>query len=215
MKESRSQEHCRKISQSLKAYYATHDNPYKGRKRSEEFRRTVSEGVKRLWQDPTYREHRKNCRGWKIKDTSKMSIASKKLWENPEYREKQRKNNPGFKGHSHSKKVRQRIGEATKIRWADPMYRQKVRLSHLGPQEQHRAGVGKTIDALEAKGFRCIPLIRPLPDIIAIKGGMVFAVEYETGLKGADFEKYEKLNHPFDDVIWVVKDDLTKLEKLE
>ena len=54
---------------------------------------------------------------------------------------------------------------------------------------------------LEAQGFRCIPLVKVLPDAIAIKDGKVYAVELETF--SPDYDKYQKVDF-YDDVIWIV-----------
>ncbi len=212
-----------KISKALKVYYSTHSHHNKGSKKTDEFKKKVSDGGKRRWKNPEYREHRKSRRGCKLGEEVKerMSVAQKKLAQDPTRRtrilEQAAKARNVFQKRGHTDQARNKISEISKLRWADPTYREKVRLSHLHPQERHRSGVEKTTKALEAKGFKCIRLVRPLPDIIAIKGEMVFAVEYETGLKKVDFQKYESLNHPFNDVIWVIGDqiDLSKLVKVE
>lgn len=147
-----------------------------------------------------------------------MSLASKRKWEDPIYREKERLHNSSFIGHHHTEESRQKISEGSKQNWQDPAFREKVKQGHQNSEKGiHKKGVMETIQALTEKGFRCIPLIQaPIPDAIAIRGNNVFAVEYETGVKSADFEKYAKVGHPFDDIIWVIQDkmDFTKLVKV-
>ena len=60
----------------------------------------------------------------------------------------------------------------------------------------------KEIPKLEEGGFRCIPIGKPIPDIIALKDGKVYAVEVEYG--NSDYEKYtEETKKYYDDVIWI------------
>ncbi|MBT7557150.1 hypothetical protein HN615_09520 [Candidatus Woesearchaeota archaeon] len=61
---------------------------------------------------------------------------------------------------------------------------------------------------LEDQGFRCIPIGNGpvVPDIIAIKDNMVFAVEVENGLKEPNFTKYQDTGamQYYDDIMWIV-----------
>jgi transposase len=66
----------------------------------------------------------------------------------------------------------------------------------------HKEAVLAESKNLETQGFRCIPLIDVIPDIIAIKRGKVYAVEVETG-KSPDYTKYEKIDY-YDDVFWII-----------
>lgn len=54
----------------------------------------------------------------------------------------------------------------------------------------------------ERKGFRFIPLVKVIPDAIAIKDNKIFAIELEH--KIPRYEKYDG-TQGFDDVIWIIK----------
>lgn len=56
---------------------------------------------------------------------------------------------------------------------------------------------------LEKEGFRCIPIGKVVPDIIAIKDGKIFAIEVEKG--NPNWDKYtDEIRKFFDDIIWVL-----------
>jgi hypothetical protein len=62
------------------------------------------------------------------------------------------------------------------------------------------------IDNLEKEGFRCVPIGRVIPDIVAIKGNKIYAIEVEYGFY-PNYKKYNKENYKkyFDDIIWIKK----------
>jgi hypothetical protein len=67
--------------------------------------------------------------------------------------------------------------------------------------------VFKEVSFLEKQGYRVIPLVKVVPDAIAIKGDnlRVYAVEVERGVKEhIDFEKYSQTKC-YDDVIWIIE----------
>lgn len=59
------------------------------------------------------------------------------------------------------------------------------------------------IPALEKEGYRCIPIGKIIPDIIAIRDGKIIAIEVEY-TKNPRYEKY-KYQKIYDDVIWILK----------
>jgi len=69
--------------------------------------------------------------------------------------------------------------------------------------DTHKQFVLIQLEKLKAKGFRCIPLIKPIPDVIAIKGDNleVYAVEVIHTVDPKVIEqKYKKVPW-YDDVI--------------
>jgi hypothetical protein len=93
--------------------------------------------------------------------------------------------------------------EYMKKRWADPKYRQNLTLKLQNwSGENHDLLVKQKCEALQAQGFRCVPIgliSCPRPDIIAIKDGKVVAVEIER--RNKSLSKYEGIAW-YDDVIW-------------
>lgn len=66
------------------------------------------------------------------------------------------------------------------------------------------ARIEAEVAELEKQGFRCIPITRVIPDIIAIKEGKVYAVEVE--YKTPNYDKYtDEVKNRFDDVIWILR----------
>lgn len=70
---------------------------------------------------------------------------------------------------------------------------------------------------LEEQGFRCVPVGNGpvVPDIIALKDGMVFAVEVENGLKEPNFTKYQDTGamQYYDDIMWIVDEKKRNKQK--
>jgi transposase len=75
---------------------------------------------------------------------------------------------------------------------------------HQDKKAIHEKYVDKVIKDLTAKGFRCVRLSSgPIPDIIAVKNGKIYAVEVETGGQQHEFDKYVGVSW-YDDIIWVL-----------
>lgn len=72
-------------------------------------------------------------------------------------------------------------------------------------QQKHYKLILEQTKILEEQGFRCVPITTVIPDIIAIRGNNVYAVEVESG-HGGIFNRYE--NQPIkkyiDDVYWII-----------
>jgi hypothetical protein len=78
--------------------------------------------------------------------------------------------------------------------------------------KDHNREVMRYLKTMEKDGYRCIPIIRVFPDIIAIKNNQVFAVEIERRIS-PNWTKYEDYNvrKYFDDVVWI----LTRYKKIK
>jgi hypothetical protein len=112
-----------------------------------------------------------------------------------------------------------------KEKWMNPEYKAKMLAVRRSPkvaelirkrQKEHDLEVMKVMRNLEEEGFRVIPIDTtgfPIPDLIAIKGGNVYAVE----VSSEDHPNFEKWNieHPFDDIWWVLIRKDGKQTKLE
>lgn len=61
------------------------------------------------------------------------------------------------------------------------------------------------IPELEKQGFKCIPIGKVVPDIIAFRDGKIYAMEVEYGRP--NYDKYSKDNYRelFEDVIWLLR----------
>jgi hypothetical protein len=67
--------------------------------------------------------------------------------------------------------------------------------------------IEKEIPELEKQGFKCFPLTRIIPDIIALKEGKIYAieVEYAQGRQKRKISKYKNFDYKYDDVIWILR----------
>ena len=78
-------------------------------------------------------------------------------------------------------------------------------------QNEHFEGTNKVLEEFKEKGYKVIPIFKkPVPDIIAIKDGKIYAIEVEFERKGKTikskkYNKYKGINY-FDDVIWILKE---------
>jgi hypothetical protein len=61
----------------------------------------------------------------------------------------------------------------------------------------------KEIPELEKQGFRCFPIGKIIPDIIAIKNNRIYAIEVEYA-KSPNYKKYENQDI-YDEIIWILK----------
>lgn len=66
--------------------------------------------------------------------------------------------------------------------------------------EEHKQTLFSELKNLEKQGYKCIPIVKPLPDIIAIKDNKVFAIEVEFGK--IEPKRYDGVTY-FDDIIWI------------
>jgi len=80
----------------------------------------------------------------------------------------------------------------------------------MGKGENSSISIGyknilKEIPKLEKQGFRCIPIGKVIPDIIAIKENEIYAIEIERNKP--DYKKYDKDDYRkyFKDIIWIIK----------
>jgi len=119
---------------------------YEEYKKSEEYRKKLSEKVKMLWQNPEYRRKQSEIkivlwqdpefRKKQIKREEKVSETMKMLWQDPEFRKKQSKivkvrwQDPKFREKVLSKfkdsEYREKRSQITKMLWQDPEFREKI-----------------------------------------------------------------------------------------
>ena len=80
---------------------------------------------------------------------------------------------------------------------------QKKKLRQNRGTEIHYEEILRQTKELEKQGFRCIPIGKVIPDIIAIKNNQIFAIEVEKSTP--DWEKYtDDIRKYFDDIIWIL-----------
>lgn len=140
-----------------------------------------------------------------MKYARKRSKIMKEKWKDPNYREQMKnsislgvygENNP-FYGKRHTEEFKKRLSEERK---GKVMFKSKEQMK-IGTQRVKEDILSITSE-LTGRGFRCAPLHHglPVPDIIAIKDGKVYAVEVFS--KAPQKDKYN--DYPFcDDVIWI------------
>ncbi len=66
----------------------------------------------------------------------------------------------------------------------------------------HHKRILQEIPELEKQGFKCIPITKVIPDIVAIKDNKVFAIEVE--YQKPNYDKYTDIKH-YDDIIWILR----------
>jgi hypothetical protein len=102
-----------------------------------------------------------------------------------------------------SEEFRREQSEKTKKLMSDPSYKEWWYKRYI---EKTYNAITRVAEQLKSQGYHVIPLHHkyPVPDIIAIKDGKVYAVEVVSNIKQVKPEKY--MNAPFyNDIIWVVE----------
>ena len=111
-------------------------------------------------------------------------------------KETRNKATPGSfkKGHIMSKRTKRRISKAN-----------KGKHTNFNSLKVAYDKILKEIPELEKQGFKCIPIGRVVPDIIAMKDGKIYAIEVEYG--NPNYSKYDRENYKnnFHDVIWILR----------
>lgn len=99
---------------------------------------------------------------------------------------------------------REKIKKSVRLAMQRPEVRAKISASAKKNHEIKNARILKEAEELKKQGFRVIPITKVIPDIIAIKGNKVFAVEVE--YKTPNYAKYtDDIRQSFDDIWWIIK----------
>jgi hypothetical protein len=78
-----------------------------------------------------------------------------------------------------------------------------LKKNHLNAVGKHYEEILRQAKILEKDGFRCIPIGKVVPDIVAIKNNQIFAIEVEKGKP--KWEKYtDDIRKFYDDIIWII-----------
>lgn len=121
----------------------------------------------------------------------KLSDFRKGKEQTPQAKEK---NRIAHLGRRHTAEVKQILSDKVRIRLATGWSASKTMWSRIEAE----------IPALEKQGFRVIPITNVIPDIIAIKGDKVYAVEVE--YQRPNYNKYNSLPRMYyDEIIWLVR----------
>lgn len=109
------------------------------------------------------------------------------------------------KGRIHNKEWVQKVANAIRGRKHSEESKQKMSNSAKILFQRTYTRILQEIPELEKQGFRCVPIGKVVPDIIAIKNNKLYAIEIE--YSEPKYEKYDKNNYKnyFDDVIWIIK----------
>jgi hypothetical protein len=88
--------------------------------------------------------------------------------------------------------------------------REKMKKNHHGNPDHWKAILEES-KKLENDGYRCIPLTKTIPDIIALKNGKIYAIEVEVkrNCRLRNLDKYDisGTKNLFDDIIWIIRRD--------
>lgn len=191
-----------------KEYREIMSKTIKGRKLPEEWKRKISEGNKGKKKSKTA-EHIKKIvisrkkNGWfKNPETfrQKISKAHKGKKMSLEFCKKTSERMMGEQNPAKRLDVRKKISESKKGKSLSE--KQRASIKNIFPIMWKR--INAEIPILEQQGFRCIPIGKVIPDIIAIKDGKVYAVEVEYGIP--NYKKYDdETRKYFDDIIWLLR----------
>jgi hypothetical protein len=142
-----------------------------------------------------------------VKEKAKRSELLKKRWMDPVQRKRFEYGIQKAAEIAKTLKYRLKHSRRMKEMWKDQSYRSKV-LEHLKPHRgdttsRHNEKILKVVNELSAKGYRCIPIHKKRPDIIALKDGKVYAVEVTHALPMHN--KWDETDKKYyDDIIWIV-----------
>lgn len=120
---------------------------------------------------------------------------------------------PWNKGKTLPAELRLRISKSLENQKQSRSTRNKRRLSSVGRTQLNTvqlayAKILKEIPELERQGFRCIPIGKIIPDIVAIKDGKIYAIEVEYSRR-PKYSKYDGQSI-FDDVMWILRHPYAK-----
>ena len=122
------------------------------------------------------------------------------------------------KGIKRSEETKARMRIALKDRKMPKGFGKRQRLNKLGNNANDicRRRIQEAVNFFESNGFRCIPITKVIPDIIAIKDGKVIAIEVEYG-SSPNYPKYDIDNYreKFDEVIWYTDEDEKSSSKIK
>lgn len=127
----------------------------------------------------------------------KLRIINQKKWKEEGYREHQSLVHKGQKSYLKGKSMEEYFGKEK----ADLIKRMIGIKSKEAINNQFKELLILKKD-FEKRGFKFIPLVKVIPDAIAIKNNKIFAIELEH--KTPRYEKYDR-TQGFDDVIWIIK----------
>ena len=127
------------------------------------------------------------------------------MFGKPRTEEVKRKIREKLVGKTLSKEVREEMSIKSKNSWKDPNSKQHTRVSYS--HELHDSIVNEKFVELEKEGYLCIQLNKkPIPDIIAMKDGKIYAVEVEgrwSNIRKVEFYENSGANKFYDSLIWI------------
>ena len=154
-------------------------------------------------------------RGYKQTKEHKIKLSQSHLGKTPSDKTKEKiskslmghtgsKGSLGYRWKTHKPAWNKGLTKETDERVANYVKKVKKTLKGRNTTHEHYKKILVLKGEMEEQGFRCIPLGKVIPDIIAIKDNKIFAVELEYGKP--NYDKYtSNIQHFFDDVIWIIK----------
>ena len=175
-----SEETKRRMSVSGRAAKAKPESVEKRRRLSQdpEYRRKLSEGVKRSWSDPAVKERHRKALNSEVRE--RMSESIKKAWLDPELRkrhseamrevysdpEARKRHGASIKKAMADPAVRKKVSDRVKEALKDPVKRERHRNAQKDPEvkERHRKAVKEALARPEVKRKQSEGIKRALAD---------------------------------------------------
>lgn len=152
----------------------------------------------------------RGTKGWHHSEETKAKIRRAKLGRKTPA-EVGMKISRSLTGKRLSSELREKLSETTKRFWAQMTEEEKkehLSKIHEGKlKKRHDKAILEELENLRKQGFKAVPLglsYFPKPDILAIKGEMLYAVEVDL-THAVHYFKYNGYSDFFNDVIWVRK----------
>lgn len=152
-----------------------------------------------------------------LEHNKKLSIIKKEMYAKGEIKLPSRKGKlspmKGVHFHTIESKEKNRLKHIGKIQSIETRIKRSEHMKGKNRKNHAHAicynRILGEVKILEQQGFKCIPIGKVIPDIIALKDGKVYAVEVE--YSRPNYDKYsDDIKSRFDEVIWIIKNDKYK-----
>ena len=110
-----------------------------------------------------------------------------------------------MQGKHHSEQTKQKIIDGQKAFYQKhPEVLERIKTIGKVSKKTEFQRIIEEKEELEKQGFRVIPLCKVIPDLIAIKDNLIFAIEVE--YQKPNYNKYTpEFRKFYDDIIWIIK----------
>jgi group I intron endonuclease len=139
----------------------------------EELRKTQSQRIKELWQDPKYRAtHEQKIREFTQTNEyrQKLSEAAKTKWSDPEFQVR-------FQSIYQSEEFKQKVGENSKALWKDETYRAKQSEARKAAWESNPERKNKASERMKVRLAKTYTLRNPEGEIVTFTNMQAFCMD--------------------------------------